>query len=95
MDKWVIFKSSAHVLDNIFWIFVRSVNTSSSGKVCVLTPHSAGQMDFLTFFESQLGWPTSTNTWEPMEHLNCEELIKEFEQKQKPGEYTSILLGFF
>jgi Chromo (CHRromatin Organisation MOdifier) domain len=52
-------------------------------------------MDFLTFLESQLGWPNSTNTWEPMEHLNCEELIKEFEQKQKPGEFTSILLGFF
>jgi len=33
------------------------------------------------YFIKWKDWPASTNTWEPVEHLSCEEKVKEFEEK--------------
>ncbi|CAF1268181.1 unnamed protein product [Didymodactylos carnosus] len=29
------------------------------------------------------GWSSAYNTWEPIEHLNCDKLIEKYEQRQK------------
>jgi len=35
-----------------------------------------------------VGWPSDTNTWEPLAHLDCDEIISKYEEerKQKEGE---------
>ena len=45
-----------------------------------------------------IGYPESQNTWEPLEHLECHEKLKEFyairlkeREKALPGRYDSLL----
>ena len=53
------------------------------------------------YFVKWKGYPESQNTWEPLEHLECHEKLKEFyalrlkeREKALPGRYDfSILAG--
>ena len=53
------------------------------------------------YFVKWIGYPESQNTWEPLEHLECHEKLKEFyalrlkeREKALPGRYDSLLLFF-
>ena len=44
----------------------------------------------IQYFVKWLGYDESQNTWEPIENLNCEQLIKEYEDEHK-GEETPVV----
>jgi len=47
------------------------------------------------YFLKWKNWPSSTNTWEPMEHLeNCPELVEKFEAKVRRKEMMKTPSGF-
>ena len=48
-----------------------------------------------------VGYPASENTWEPVDNLECPELIEEYEKKSKnnkglatPGKVVNSSIGF-